>query len=173
MSVKQKTERFGKRQYYSNSLEIAEEYQKKAAGDERAAALLLGSGLYNQSVYCYIQAMEKYIKSYISRKIDVTNPYFAERIREMGHSLDKSIDFLVEIMAGSQKILRSQMEHQIKEIIFQNIRFSRLYNSTRYPFYDPKRKNYSVDEMTFRDCTQMAEICQSLKKYLNDAYMKL
>ncbi|MDE6730476.1 MAG: HEPN domain-containing protein [Oscillospiraceae bacterium] len=171
--MKQKTEKFGRRQYYSNSPEIAEEYQKMAVKDEKSAVLLQRNGLYNQSVYCYIQAMEKYIKSYISRKIAVTNPYFAERIREMGHSLDKSIDFLVEIMAGGQEVLRFQMEHQIKEIIFRNIRFSRLYNSTRYPFYDSKRKNYSVDEMTSQDCIRMAEICQSLKKYLNDAYTKL
>ena len=46
----------------------------------------------------YVQAMEKKIKGYICGKVDALNPYFAEKLRDIGHSLDKSIEFLIEMI---------------------------------------------------------------------------
>lgn len=80
---------------------MAEEFMKLAIEDEESALILCNSAHYNQSVYYYIQFMEKYVKSYICKRIDVTNQYFAERLRNLGHSLDIATDFLIEIIAGN------------------------------------------------------------------------
>ncbi len=165
--------RFGKRYYLSVSIEISEQFEKIAVNDEKSADILCVNGLYNQSAYFYIQAMEKYIKSYISRKIDITHEFYADKFREMGHSLDKSVEFFIEIMTGNNPVLRSQMEYQMKEIIFKNVRFSQLHNNLRYPFYLKNKSDYGIDEMNSADCEELKSMCRNLKKYLNDAYLKL
>lgn len=165
--------RLGKRHYSSASIEIAEQFEKIAVKDEKSADILYVNALYNQSAYFYIQAMEKYIKSYISRKIDITNQFYADKFREMGHSLDKSVEFFIEIMTGNSPVLRSQMEYQIKEVILKNVRFSQLHNNLRYPFYLKTNAEYGVDEMGRVDCEELRSMCRNLKKYLSDAYLKL
>lgn len=165
--------RLGKRHYLTASIEMAEKFEKTAVNDEKSADILYANALYNQSAYFYIQAMEKYIKSYISRKIDITNQFYADKFREMGHSLDKSVEFFIEIMTGNNPVLRSQMDIQIKEIILKNLRFSQLHNNLRYPFYLNKETKYGIDEMSRADCDELKSMCRNLKKYLSDAYLKL
>lgn len=96
----------GKTRYISNGIDMSDEYLNISQKDEKAAGLLYRQGLYNQAFYFYIQSMEKYIKSAICRKIDVTNDYYANKLRMMGHSLDDAIDFFIEIVSGSNEILK-------------------------------------------------------------------
>ena len=93
----------GKSYYINNGIDMSDEYFNISQSDERAASLLCQQGLYNQSVYLYIQSMEKYVKSAICKKIDVINDYYAKKLRLMGHSLDDTIDFFIEIVSGNNK----------------------------------------------------------------------
>ena len=54
--------RIGKMRYVKKGTEIADEYSVYATNDEKAADVLLKNGLYNESAYYYIQAMEKVVK---------------------------------------------------------------------------------------------------------------
>lgn len=49
------------------------EYSNISQDEEKAAELRYWQSLYNQAVCFFIQSMEKYIKSDIYRKINVTN----------------------------------------------------------------------------------------------------
>lgn len=51
--------RIGKMRYVKKGTEIADEYSVYATNDEKAADVLFENGLYNESAYYYIQAMEK------------------------------------------------------------------------------------------------------------------
>lgn len=155
----------------SDGSNMSSEYLKISQEDEAVADLLYTQGYYNQSLYFYIQSMEKYIKSYICQKIDITNSYFAEEVRSIGHSLDRAVDFLIEIMSGNSNVLKEQLNTQLKSDILQDIRFSMLYNSTRYPFY--KNPNYIIIKMGKKDCDRIRDIYLLLKKYLKDLLLKL
>lgn len=65
--------------------------------------------------------MEKYIKSAIYRKIDVTNDYYANKLRVLGHSLDDAIDFFIEIVSGNNEILKMQITEQLKNSVLRGI----------------------------------------------------
>ena len=98
----------------NDSLSVGAKYKKIAQEDENAAGLLAESGLYNQAAYLYIQAMEKQIKSLIAERVDLTNAYFADEIRKtMGHSLERSIQFLIKILPFKDEFSRQQVETQI------------------------------------------------------------
>ena len=74
----------GKNQYVSNGSEIADEFLRIAKEEEKAAELLYQNRFFNQAVYFYIQSMEKFIKAYICRRIDVSNEYFANSCVALG-----------------------------------------------------------------------------------------
>ena len=100
----------------NNGYDMSEEFGMIAKQDEEVANLLCRQGFYNQSVYYYIQSMEKFIKSFICQKIDVTNNYYANKLRQLGHSLDAAIDFFIEIVSGNDNNLRIQVSEQLKDI---------------------------------------------------------
>ncbi len=127
--------------------------------------LLYEKGFYNQSVYFYIQSMEKYIKSAICKKVDITNTYYANRLRNLGHSLDTAIDFFIEIISENDEILKLQIIEQLKNSVLKGLHFSTIYNSTRYPTY--KNESYRIVEMSQNDCEQLMEIYASLKRYIS------
>ncbi|MCI6017243.1 MAG: hypothetical protein MRZ59_00085 [Clostridiales bacterium] len=154
-------------QKYANEVELKVEYLSLGKKNEEAAILLEKQGLYNEAVYMYIQSMEKKIKGYICGKINVTTPYFAEKLREIGHSLDKSTDFLIEILAGGNNILKMQLNEQIKSGVFQNINFSQLHNNCRYPKYNYHKKSYSVLYIKKEDCLRISEINRKLDSFIN------
>ena len=77
---------------YVNAMDMKLEYTSLSRQNEKAAILLQRQGLYSEAVYMYIQAMEKKIKGDICGKIDASNPYFSQKLRDVGHSLDMSID---------------------------------------------------------------------------------
>ena len=95
--------------------EIKERYITLGKNNEKAAKVLEQQGLYNEAVFMYIQAMEKKIKGYICGKINSENPYFARKIREMGHSLDSSVDFLIEILSGNDENLKAQLSKLLRD----------------------------------------------------------
>lgn len=155
----------------NDGISMSEEFLRISMEDEKAAEILYRNGNYNQSVYYYIQSMEKYIKCYICKKIDVTNTYFANELRNLGHSLDAATDFFIEILAGSNDVLREQVSEQLKQGVFKGIRFSAVHNAVRYPFY--RNESYSVTKMSKKDCETVSEIYSSLKKYMGQMYIKL
>ena len=156
----------GKRKYLDDESQIGAEYLAISKADENAARLLYRNGLYSQSVYAYIQSMEKYIKYFICGEINVSNQYFAEELRSIGHSLDKATDLLIKIKSSGDDRLNDLLNDQIKNKIFRGIRFSVVYNSARYPFYNARNQNYSVTVISQKDCQLMEDIYSALKKYL-------
>lgn len=160
----------GTRRYINDGIDMSSIYEQKAIHDENAAQLLASQGLYSQAVYFYIQSMEKNIKAHICQKVDITQSYYANRLRKMGHSLDSSIYFLIEVLAGNNEIIREQISKQILSGVFQDIRFSSLHNNVRYPLYHSDTQNYSMLEISESDCYRIQEIHLCLKRFLKDLY---
>lgn len=167
----QKPVYLGKLHYANSGFDMSEEFAIIAKQDEKAAALLCKQGLYNQSVYYYIQAMEKFIKSFICKKIDITNDYYANKLRQLGHSLDSAIDFFIEIVSGNDNNLRIQVSDQLKNGVLKGIHFSTVYNAARYPYY--KNGNYRITEMSRNDCLQLRDIYDMLKTYINSINVRI
>lgn len=158
----------GKKRELLTSIDVAIEYERLSKSHLQAAEVLYNNGLYNESVYFYIQAMEKKIDEKICRKIDVTNPYFAERMRETSHSIDKSIEFLIEIYSGSNKNMYAQIRNQIIRGIFKNIKFAKLHNNVRYPAYNSYKSIYNIYTIEKNECNEIREMGQLLMVFLND-----
>lgn len=159
----------GKANYINTAADMGEEYYSLAQSDEEAARVLKQNKLYNQACYYYIQAMEKYIKAAICKKVDITKPYFANKIRELGHSLDKAVDFFLEIIVeGKDDILAEMLKNQLKNSVLQNIRFGGVHNAVRYPTYNEKHKNYIVTKMSKADTVMLENMVTVLKKYIED-----
>ena len=93
----------GRNRYINNGIDMSDEFLIISKNDEKATQILCQQGLYNQAAYFYIQSMEKYIKSFICKKIDVTNDYYANRLRTLGHSLDTVIVFLLKLYQEMMK----------------------------------------------------------------------
>ncbi|MEY8334903.1 hypothetical protein AALB53_17635 [Lachnospiraceae bacterium 47-T17] len=167
----QKPVYLGKFHDVNNGIDMSIEFETIAKQDEKTADILCKQGLYNQSAYYYIQSMEKFIKSYICKKIDITNAYYANRLRQLGHSLDDAIDFFIEIISGNDSNLRIQVSEQLKRGVLKGIRFSTIHNVCRYPVY--KNGSYRIIEMKKHDCTLLREIYDMLKTYINSINVRI
>ena len=161
----------GKPHYVNNGYDMSEEFGMIAKQDEEVAGLLCRQGFYNQSVYYYIQSMEKFIKSFICQKIDVTKNYYANKLRQLGHSLDAAIDFFIEIVSGNDNNLRIQVSEQLKNGVLKGIRFSAIHNASRYPYYN--NGSYRITEMSKNDCVQLKDIYDMLKTYINSINVRI
>lgn len=153
---------------YVNSRFMKDEYFLLAERNKKSAVLLEEQGFYNEAIYMYIQSMEKQIKGYICGKINSSNPYFSKKLRDIGHSLDLSIDFLIEILAGNNNVLKEQLTLQLKKNVFQDINFSIIYNSCRYPSYNFHKQNYSILYLDKKDCQKVASVCEKLNDFISD-----
>ena len=154
---------------YLDTTEMKAEYLSLRDSNLQAAKILEKQGLYKEAIYMYIQAMEKEIKGHICGKVDSANPYFSEKLRaEVGHSLDKSIDFLIEILAGNDSTLKDQLIDQIKIHVLENINFSRLHNDCRYPAYNLSQKQYFILCIDKHDCERISHIYQKLTQFICD-----
>ncbi len=132
-----------------------------------AAILLEKNGLYNQAGYYYFQSMEKLIKYHISRRINIANDYFAESIRKtIGHLLNHSIDLLLQIYSGNDKIKRNQLSDMINKHVFMNTDFSILNNKFRYPSYSRYYQNYTMLILSKEDCQSLKSMHERLDNYL-------
>lgn len=158
----------GKKKIIKDAVLVGSEYLELAKKDEEAAIVLYKNGLYNQSIFFYIQSMEKYIKYHISKEININNKFFANQFREIGHSLDKAIDLLIEIKSKGDEFLNKILCDQLKEKIFRGLKFSGIYNNVRYPFYSIKFENYTMTQTSKTDCNIMQEIYDALKLYLKE-----
>ena len=157
----------GNRKFLKDSLEVSHEYLKAAMQDEKSAVILESRELYNQAVYFYVQAMEKQIKAKIARIVDVTNSYYKEMIKKtIGHSLDKSIEILVQIYGKGDAMVEDRLREQLLTKVLKDIKFSALHNKTRYPDFDEKK--YAIIEMGKIDCVELAKMLKGLKLYLKD-----
>ena len=159
---------FGKYTYINTGIDMANVFLKISEDDEKVANVLCENGNYNEATYFYIQSMEKYVKYFISQKVDISNKYFANKIRETGHSIDKSIGFLIEIVAGNDDLLREQISNQIKYQILKGVKLSVLYNAVRYPFYNEYKGNYKILSMSISDCLDIKNMFKGLKNMLQD-----
>lgn len=157
----------GKKNFYNDSLDIVEVYKQYSLNDEKSGDLLRNNGMYSEAIYMYIQSMEKYIKHQIARKINVTNPTFAQLIRNTGHSLEKSIDLLLEIYSKGDINLKNQIKEQIDKNVFKNININALQNNLRYPHYDNYHKNYFTIDVSNNECVIIKNMLTSLKKYID------
>ena len=156
----------GNRKFLKDSLEVAHEYLKTAMQDEKSAVILESRELYNQAAYFYVQAMEKQIKAQI---VDVTNAYYKEMIKKtIGHSLDKSIEILVQIYGKGNAMVEERLREQLLIKVLKDIKFSALNNKTRSPDFDENKKKYAVIEMDKIDCVELAKMLKALKQYLTD-----
>ena len=104
----------GKKEYISTNQNLEEKYSEIAQKDEKSAKILEREGLYNQAAYFYIQSMEKYIKSNIAKKINLTNQYFADEMRKtMGHSIDGALELLLKVYTVNNPTLEKHMKEQL------------------------------------------------------------
>lgn len=151
-----------------SSIDVADCYNEIAHKNYRAATILFENGLYNEASYLFIQSMEKEVKQKICNIVDSTNPYFGEELRKIGHSLEKSINFLIKILCKGNVSLEEQMKHQIVFGILKNMQFEFLNNDLRYPNYYEKYKQYSMLNITKEDCQEIQIMANNLTKYLKD-----
>lgn len=158
----------GKKKHINDCGEMSDVYMRIAEEDEKAANILSQAGYYNQSVYYMIQSMEKYIKGLICKKVNVMNGYFETKLFKTGHSLDDSLDFLIEIMAGGDKLLEEHLKIQMKEEILENVKYSKLYNEVRYPGYKRHNQRYSILEISSKDYQEIHNTFSILKRFLDD-----
>ena len=158
----------GKSEYINNGTDMADTFLHISEEDEKVSKDLYNMKYYNQAVYFLLQSMEKYVKHVICKKIDATKPYFAEKIRETGHSIDKSLNFLIEIIVGNDKNLKEQIELQIRHTICRGLKFTVIHNAVRYPTYSEKKNNYKTLSMNAQDYDELYKIYNALKKFLKD-----
>ena len=64
------------------------------------------------------------------------------------------------------EILKNQLSIQIKSNVFQDIKFSRLYNDCRYPSFNPGKNSYFVLSVSKEDCTRVADINKRLDNFI-------
>lgn len=160
----------GKKTLLHTSLDVANEYKEIAEKDLKAAQLLMSNGLYNEAYYYYIQSMEKNIKKRICEIIDVTNPFFADQMRDIGHSLDDAIEFLLRVISGNNEVMYQQIKKQIVEKVLKEIRFSSVHNNVRYPYFNRHKKEYIYLNITYDDCIEIQKMEKNLKVYLEELY---
>lgn len=144
-------------------IEVRDTYIALAKEDEKAAEELKFKGMYRHAMYFYIQAMEKHIRAKIFSLVNPKNEYFRDRNRD--HSLDKAIEFLLEIITTND-VLRKQISEQIEKYVLKDIKYQQLHNNLRYPYYNRKADDYCCISYSADDCWRIEENLDSLKNYL-------
>ena len=149
----------------NREVDISYEYYNLALEDEKVAILLKNKGEYRHSIYFFIQAMEKYIKSKIFTLVNPNLEYYINKNKH--HSLDDSIEFLIEVISPDENI-RNQVKLYFNKYVFKDLSFRNLHNNLRYPFYDRSRGYYNIIKFDIGDCKYIEEMLENLKKYLKD-----
>lgn len=149
----------------NREVEISHEYYNLALEDEKVAKLLKDKGEYRHSIYFFIQSMEKYVKSKIFTLVNPNLEYFININKH--HSLDNSIEFLIEVISSDENI-KNQVKLYFNEYVFKDLNFRSLHNNLRYPFYDRNREYYNIVRFDIRDCNHIEEMLEILKKYIKD-----
>lgn len=115
----------GKKEILNTSMDVAATYRTLAETNRKSADLLFRHSLYKEAAYYYLQTMEKLIKEKICSIVDVTKPYFSDKLRAISHSLDESVSFLIEILAGNNEILRTQITEQLVVGVLMDYKYKR------------------------------------------------
>ena len=147
-----------------HGINVAEEYENLANEDEMAARSLKNLDQFRHSIYFFVQAMEKHIRSKIFSLVNPNNEYF--RKKNKNHSINDAITFLIEIISNDERV-KVHIKNQIDKI-FAGINFQFLHNNLRYPFYSEKHDNYSVIHFSLEDCLFIEDANEVLKRYLMD-----
>jgi hypothetical protein len=145
-------------------INVSEEYENLANEDEMAARSLKNTDQFRHSIYFYIQAMEKHIKSKIFSMVNPNNEYF--RKKNQNHSITDTVNFFIEIINTDDQI-KKHIKNQLDNI-FNGLNFQFLHNNLRYPFYSENHNDYSIIQFSLKDCLFIEKINEVLKKYLND-----
>ena len=138
-----------------------------AASDEAAGVVLNDAGVYQQATYFFVQAMEKYVRREIFRRVNATTDWF--RNKTITHELEDLIDFLIEILSTNDAV-RAQIKKQLYDHVLGGVRFARLHNNLRYPFYSSRYNNYSRLVVEKTDAALALEKLSRLKKFLDDLH---
>ncbi|MGL5126295.1 MAG: hypothetical protein ACRC6U_10015 [Fusobacteriaceae bacterium] len=165
--------KLGKVKYINDPAEMANIFLEISESDENTSMHLYNTKQYNQAIYFMIQSIEKYIRYAISRKINMINPDFARKLRDMSHSFDDLLEFLIEIMSGENRNLFCQLQELIKENILENTLFNKLHNDLRYPKYIQGKEVYRVLITTKEDYHKIRDVSFKLKNCINEMINKL
>lgn len=165
--------KLGKVQHINDPAEIANIFLEISKSDENTSLHLYNTKQYNQAIYFMIQSMEKYIRYAICRKVNMTNPYFAKKLKDMSHSFDDLLELLIEIMSGENKTLFFQLQQLIKENILENTLFSRLHNDLRYPKYIQTNEVYRILVTNKDDYHKIKDVSLKLKNCIDEMGNKI
>lgn len=108
--------------------------------------------------------MEKYIRSKVFTIVNPNIEYFRDKNKH--HSLEKAIEFLLDVCT-TDKTIKQQVREQLIRTL-GNIDYQRLHNSLRYPFYSSRENSYSSIIYSMDDCQYLQNCLNSLKLYLKD-----
>jgi HEPN domain-containing protein len=164
--------KLGKTKVYKDGSDIPLIYKQYSMNDEKSAKILMNSKLYNEASYLYIQSMEKYVKYAITSKINVKYSSNAKMVRDTGHSLDKSIELLLQVYSNNNDTLKQQIKTQLDTNVFKGVNLNAIQNNLRYPHYNPHKEVYSTMELSYKECSLIYEMLITLKKYIDDLISK-
>ncbi|MCC2671113.1 MAG: hypothetical protein K0Q72_3584 [Armatimonadetes bacterium] len=145
-------------------VDAASEYRKLAEEDEEVGLLLQTAGKHRHAIYFFVQAMEKQVRAKIFAIVDPGNPYFRESNRS--HSVDDALAFLVQVVSVDPAV-RERIRSILNTYVVGGIRFTRLHNDVRYPFYT-ERQGFSSLDITTRDSELILDRLRYLKTMLRD-----
>lgn len=149
----------------SGITDISSEYLLLAQEDEEVGRLLLRSGRYRHAAYFFIQAMEKLVRYKIFQLVNANNEFFRKQTRT--HNLDELLDFLVDIL-GKTPLIKEQVKGQLENFVLEGVRFGKLHNDLRYPFYVEKTSNFALVAVGQHDAEFCCERLERLKSFLKD-----
>lgn len=148
-------------------INISDYYLTRAEEDRKAGELLAEAGLYNQAIYFSSQYMEKFIKSEISKLISIENKYTHDLVNK--HSIKDLMILLIEISVAD-KLIREQLSSQVREILGK-INYDKLHNNLRYPYYNPRTKEFVATIYTEKDYEEIVNVSfKKLKDYVSQLY---
>jgi len=144
---------------------VSNQFKMIAKEEELSAEILADNSQYRQACYFLIQSMEKHIRAKIFTMVNPNLEYF--RKRNLSHSLDSAVEFLIEIISND-KIVQEQISNQIRTYVLNGDSYKFLHNNLRYPVYFNKFNSYSVLEVKKKDYNILKKSLDSLKVFLSD-----
>lgn len=146
-------------------VDVSYELVQIADEDERAGDVLATAGFYRNASYCYIQAMEKRVRSRAFEMVDPYNRHW--RMTNQHHDLCSSISFLLEVL-GMETMVAKQVSDMLDRYVIGDVDFRVLHNSLRYPYFSEKHNSYSCVDYGEADCNMVRSKLTFLKNLLRD-----
>jgi len=148
-----------------HKITVANQFKMIAKEEELSAEILADNSQYRQACYLLVQSMEKYIRAKIFTLVNPNLEYF--RKRNLSHSLDSAVDFLIEIISND-KVVQEQISTQIRNYVLNGDSYRFLHNNLRYPAYFERFNSYSILEVKEKDYNILKKSLESLKVFIND-----